>query len=33
MKNKKKAGFIIAGAATITALVAAGVTMYVNAAI
>ncbi len=33
MKNKKKAGFIIAGAATITALVAAGVTMYANAAI
>lgn len=33
MKNKKKAGFIIAGAATITALVAAGVTVYANAAI
>ena len=33
MKNKKKAGFIIAGAATITALVVAGVTVYANAAI
>ena len=33
MKNRKKAGFVIAGAAAITGLVIAGVSIYANAAI